>query len=225
MGMVVRLRHATASSRGGRKSSAVTAPSVAELIAAAKSLESQLSSSQSCVTRPGDTPTKRANSIRLMPLDSKYAASFMEPDFSLTETSAQVKFQAGAMDPTGISVPYFNMAKTKAKVQPRFKESARRPTFIRQWRKDRGLTQERLAARIGMSTGNLSNIETGKQPYGQDQLEAIAEALGCDVVDLLIRDPGNPEGIWSLWDKAKPGEREQIVAHARVIMRRTAAGG
>ncbi len=97
------------------------------------------------------------------------------------------------------------------KVQPRFKEPQFRPTFIKQWRIKRGISQERLGDRVGLSGASISQIENGKQGYSQENLEAIADALGCDVVDLLIRDPSDPEGIWSLWDRAKPAQRKQIV--------------
>lgn len=106
------------------------------------------------------------------------------------------------------------MAKGKVhqevKVETRFKKPPFRPTFIRKWRKKRELTLEECADRAGMSKGNLSNIETGKTGYNQATLEALAEALQCDPVDLLIRDPSDPEGIWSLWDRAQPGQRKQL---------------
>lgn len=97
------------------------------------------------------------------------------------------------------------------KVRARFKEPPFRPTFIRQWRTERGISQERLGDRVGLSGASISQIENGKQGYSQENLEAIAEALQVDVVDLLMRDPSDPEGIWSLWDRAKPAQRKQIV--------------
>lgn len=109
------------------------------------------------------------------------------------------------------------------KVVSRLKGPQFQPTFIRQWRKYRNLTQERLADRAGMSTGNLSNIETGKQGYTQANLEALKDALDCEVVDLLIRDPTEPEGIWTIWEKATPGQRRQIVAIASTLLRTKAA--
>lgn len=112
------------------------------------------------------------------------------------------------------------MAKTREKqVVTRFKGPRFQPTYIRQWRKFRGLTQEALADRVGMSPGNLSNIETGKQPYSQEHLEPLAEALRCEVVDLLIRDPTEPEGIWTIWEQAKPAQRKQIVEVAKALLR------
>lgn len=102
-------------------------------------------------------------------------------------------------------------ARQEVKVDTRFKAPPFRPTFIRQWRKFRGLTLEKCAERSGMSKGNLSNIETGKTGYNQATLEALAEALQCDPVDLLIRDPSEPDGIWSLWERAQPAQRKQLL--------------
>lgn len=108
-------------------------------------------------------------------------------------------------------------------VETNFKQPQFRPTFIRQWRKHRGLTQERLADRIEMSNGNLSMIERGETGYTQATLEAIADALQCDPADLLMRNPADPEGIWSLWERAKPGERKQIVEVVKAMLRTAAA--
>lgn len=116
------------------------------------------------------------------------------------------------------------MAKLKKKlVNPRFKEAKFRPTFIRQWRKKAGLTLERLADRVGMTAGNLSEIENGNTGYTQSTLEALADALGCTAADLLVRDPSDPEGIWSLWEKAKPAERKQLIGMIRGYLDSTAA--
>jgi transcriptional regulator with XRE-family HTH domain len=113
------------------------------------------------------------------------------------------------------------------RAQPQPKKAQFRRTFIRQWRQHRGLTLEQLADRVrtindALETthASLSRIETGKQPYNQLLLEAIAEALQTDVASLLIRDPSAPEGIWSVWDEAKPGERQTIVDIAKTIVKR-----
>ena len=97
------------------------------------------------------------------------------------------------------------------RVETRFKQPPFRPTFIRQWRKVRGLTLEECAERSGMSKGNLSNIETGKTGYNQATLEALAYALQCEPVDLLIRNPADADSIWSLWERAQPAQRKQLL--------------
>ena len=84
----------------------------------------------------------------------------------------------------------------------------RRPLLLRQWRKHRGLTQEKLAERLGTSKGYISQLESGKQRYNQQHLEALTEALDCDPVDLLIRDPTDPDGIWSIWDRVRPVDQD-----------------
>ncbi len=64
-------------------------------------------------------------------------------------------------------------------------------TYIKAWRKYRGLTQEQLADKIDMSNSNLSRIESGAVRYTSDSLELIASALGVGVADLLSRDPND----------------------------------
>jgi DNA-binding XRE family transcriptional regulator len=65
----------------------------------------------------------------------------------------------------------------------------RRPNFFKQWRAHRGLSQEHLAERLDTSVASVSRIETGRQPYTQDYLEALASVLQTDPVSLRTRDP------------------------------------
>lgn len=96
--------------------------------------------------------------------------------------------------------------------RPRF-----RRTYIAQWRDHRNLTQEQLAERLEMTQSHLSMLENGKRGYTQETLEAVAHALQTDVASLLMRDPTDPEAIWSIWDNAKPGERRMIVDIAKTV--------
>lgn len=72
-----------------------------------------------------------------------------------------------------------------------------------------------------MTAGNLSEIEVGNTNYTQPTLEALALALNCTPADLLMRDPSDPEGIWSVWDNALPGQRAMIVDLARTVLKKT----
>lgn len=74
------------------------------------------------------------------------------------------------------------------KVTPRLKRPPPK-YFFRAWRKERGLTQEQLAERIGMSVSSVSQIETGKQGFTDGTLMAFADALNVEPGDLLSRDP------------------------------------
>lgn len=96
--------------------------------------------------------------------------------------------------------------------------------FIREWRKHRGLTQEQLAERIGISRPQLSKVEKGARKYDQAFLEAAAEELRCDVADLLVRNPMSPEAIWTIWDTLNPTERAQVVEVAKALKRTGTSG-
>lgn len=111
------------------------------------------------------------------------------------------------------------------RVRPRFKAKLRR-TFIRQWREHRQLTLETLAERVGthlpgggFTHASLSRIERGLQPYSQPILEALAEELRTDPASLLMRNPTDPDAIWSIWDQAKEGERRMIEEVAKTIVK------
>lgn len=101
---------------------------------------------------------------------------------------------------------------------------ARQKTFLREWRKHRAKSLEQVAGQLHMSHSQLSRIERGTQPYNQELLEALAELYMCDVVDLIIRDPSAPESMWTLWEKAKPGQRRQIESVAAALLRTGTSG-
>lgn len=96
----------------------------------------------------------------------------------------------------------------------------RRPTFFKQWRIHRGLSQDRLAERLETSTASVSRIEKGVQPYTQDYLEALADALQTEPSSLLMRDPTAPDPIWTLWERAKQAERKDIEDYAKYVIER-----
>lgn len=104
----------------------------------------------------------------------------------------------------------------KRRVSTNFKDRGPRH-FIREWRRYRGLTIEKLAERIGSSQPNLSKIERGLVPYSQEMLEALAVELRCEPADLIVRDPSDPDGIWSIWESLAPEQRAQIVAIAKTF--------
>ena len=96
-------------------------------------------------------------------------------------------------------------------------KGARKPWFLREWRKHRGYTQEQFAEMTGLSKPYVSQLERGERQFNQDLLELFAIHLRCTPADLLIRDPSDPEGIWSLWDTLAPTERAQAVKVIKAI--------
>ncbi len=105
------------------------------------------------------------------------------------------------------------------RVKSRLKEPQRRRHFIKEWRKYRGLTQEQLAERIGVAVSTISQLETMKQGYSQPTLEAIADALGCEPADLLMRNPTSDDHMWSILESLDPPARNQIIEIAKTFKR------
>jgi transcriptional regulator with XRE-family HTH domain len=100
--------------------------------------------------------------------------------------------------------------------------------FIKEWRKQRGLTQAQLGDRMGkmpmaiagLSHAQISRIETYDDPYTQDQIELLADALGCTVTDLLTRPPEKPappRELIDMWDTVPAEDRERVIEIARVF--------
>lgn len=96
---------------------------------------------------------------------------------------------------------------------------SKRGHYIKEWRKFRGLTQVQLAERIGIDRAYLSKIESGKRRYDQPFLEAAAVVFQCAPADLIIRDPTDPAGIWSIWETLDAPQRTQVVEIAKTIKR------
>ena len=94
-----------------------------------------------------------------------------------------------------------------------------RRTYIRQWREFRSLTLEQLGERLDMTASHLSMLERGQRGYTQETLESIARALQTDAASLLMRNPADPDAIWTIWDEAKPGQRRQIVEIAKTLIK------
>ena len=60
---------------------------------------------------------------------------------------------------------------------------------IRQYRLDRGITQEDLAFRIRTSTAYISSIERGIKKPSLNKLTEISDVLGVTVNDLIYSSP------------------------------------
>ena len=87
----------------------------------------------------------------------------------------------------------------------------RRKLFLAEWRKHRGLSQGQLADRVGTTQGHISHLETGRNDYSGELLEILADALGCEPVDLLMRNPADPAAPWSIWDQIPAQTRPQAI--------------
>ncbi len=85
------------------------------------------------------------------------------------------------------------------------------PNYIKQKRKERGLSQEALGEAIGVSHSTIGRLEKGKTAWHRDIMEAIAHVLECQVVDLLIRDPLAHNPLAAVWIRIPEEMRPQAV--------------
>jgi len=87
------------------------------------------------------------------------------------------------------------------------------------WRKLKGLKQDDLAARVGISTAALSNIENGISQPHIGRLEDIAEALEIEVA-LLFQ---NPQQLFSSNNNLVQGSQALTHFERDLLQRFTAA--
>ena len=110
----------------------------------------------------------------------------------------------GEMDPTRRSGQFVRMTQKQGH-------------YIYEWRKHRGLTLEKLAAAIDSTHATVSRIERGKMPYNQGMLERLAKALDTDPASLIMRNPSDPDGMWSIHDQLTPDQKVQGVALLKAL--------
>ena len=54
---------------------------------------------------------------------------------------------------------------------------------VKKLRKERGLTQEKLAEKADISLGTVKNLENARRPASGQTLELLAKVFGCSVGD------------------------------------------
>lgn len=83
-------------------------------------------------------------------------------------------------------------------------------------RKKLGLTQEKIAGRVGLDTESVSRFERGKTLPSLATLERLAIGLETTIADLLSEYPGSAytpaERIGGLLAQMKPGLQEEVIA-------------
>lgn len=89
--------------------------------------------------------------------------------------------------------------------------------YLREWREFRGMTLEQVGPMIPMTHQNLGKIERGATNYTQPVLEALAQIYGTTVADLLVRNPVEPESIYTIWEQLEPAAQSQVVEIAKTF--------
>ena len=62
---------------------------------------------------------------------------------------------------------------------------------IQEVRRNKGITQNELAEKVGVTQGAVYQWETGKANPTADKLPALAKALGCMIDDLFETENAN----------------------------------
>lgn len=94
--------------------------------------------------------------------------------------------------------------------------------FFKEWRKFRGLTQEDLAGRVGVTPPAISQLERGLQGFNNSTLEALADALSCTPGDLLGVNPNKEGDVVDLVRLLNDRNRDQAI---RVLKALTGTDG
>lgn len=108
----------------------------------------------------------------------------------------------------------------KARTHPK---SNRQPTFLRAWRRFRGMTMIQVSDRLdaefqfALSDSQLSRIEKGEQPYSQDVLEMLARVYRTAPASLLIMDPARKDSPWALIESVQNLSEAQRRQAVRVL--------
>jgi transcriptional regulator with XRE-family HTH domain len=108
------------------------------------------------------------------------------------------------------------MAKRKQPQQPH-----EIPLHFREWREAAGLSQERLAKRMGISGAQISKRETGQRKgVTLDFLVKFAAAVDCNPWDPIAGPPGTLSQINQLLGQLQPGDQDLILRIVQVFVDR-----
>lgn len=113
--------------------------------------------------------------------------------------------------------PHNTTGETAGSIIPAMRERGKH--FIREWRTYRKLSLRKLADRMESEPGvqltshsNIDRIEKGEQPYTQDIIEAIADALEVSVTELLTVDPSKDGEVVDLLHLINKREKDRDAA-------------
>lgn len=96
------------------------------------------------------------------------------------------------------------------------------PNHLRAWRLYREMTVEQVAAAVGTSPGQISDLENDNRGLSAKWLRRLAVALKTTPGHLLDHDPFDlPTSLAEAWFSATDDQRRQIMALAEVVMRPT----
>lgn len=125
-------------------------------------------------------------------------------------------------------------AKKTEKVISRLKRPRFQPTRIKECRETAKLSQDQLAAKVGeylaerglakgYSYSMIGRLERGLVRYTQPVMEAIADALGCDVPTLIVGPKA--EDVPAFWSEASDDDRQKMQEYAQFLAQKKTGTG
>lgn len=94
--------------------------------------------------------------------------------------------------------------------------------YVKEWRKKRKLTQERLAERVDRSRGLISQIEIGETDLTEEMIYAIAHALNVDPGRLFDMNPDKAGILVDITDALRdkpPAVQAEVLGFIRGLTR------
>ncbi len=90
---------------------------------------------------------------------------------------------------------------------------------IKQLRRTRGMSQEELSEKIGMSSKYLSSIERGRENPTLDTFLKLAHALNIEIFELFhyTREMSSKDLMKVLHDLTKKGDKEKLHLTAKIL--------
>jgi len=108
--------------------------------------------------------------------------------------------------------------------------------FLREWREFRGKTLEQVAEAVeiigatknlgtkddlvypdSMTYVTLSRIENGRMPYRQQLLEILAEIYQTEPASLIMRNPKEPDAVYSIWENIPIEQRQTALTMLQAL--------
>lgn len=91
-------------------------------------------------------------------------------------------------------------------------------SYVREWRRHRRMTLEKLAERADLSVSTVSSIERHNQDFTGKTLLKLADALDTTPASLIAGPPSRGGEIWSVWDDlGRRGRQTEAMAVLKAL--------
>lgn len=78
-----------------------------------------------------------------------------------------------------------------------------RGEYLKRERVNKGISQEELGRKVGLTKASISRIESGTQDPPASILADIANVVGCSPLDFFKDEVSKKEDVYSFWNRVK----------------------